>query len=74
MSGHNRPRRRVSPALPALALVALAVIAVVAAAGAWAQSGRSLPRYVSLRAGEVNVRTGPGVRYPIEWVFQRKVH
>lgn len=34
-------------------------------------SGRELPRFVSLRSDEVNVRTGPGLRYPIEWVFQR---
>lgn len=30
-----------------------------------------LPRFVSLRAGEVNVRAGPGFRYPIEWVYRR---
>lgn len=35
-------------------------------------SGLPLPRFVSLRADEVNLRTGPGVRYPIEWVFERK--
>lgn len=36
-----------------------------------AATGLPLPRYVSLRASEVNVRTGPGVRYPVDWVFQR---
>ena len=35
-------------------------------------SGLPLPRFASLRAGEVNVRTGPGVQYPIDWVFQRQ--
>ena len=30
-----------------------------------------LPRFVSLKADEVNVRTGPGTRYPIAWVFVR---
>ena len=30
-----------------------------------------LPRYVSLRAGEVNVRRGPGLEYRIDWVFRR---
>lgn len=30
-----------------------------------------LPRYVSLRAGEVNVRRGPGLDYRIDWVFRR---
>ena len=30
-----------------------------------------LPRYVSLRSGEVNMRRGPGLDYRIDWVFQR---
>ena len=34
-------------------------------------SGLPLPRFVSLRADEVNMRTGPGVRYPVDWVYQR---
>jgi SH3-like domain-containing protein len=29
-------------------------------------------RFASLRANEVNVRAGPGVRYPVKWVFVRK--
>jgi SH3-like domain-containing protein len=35
-------------------------------------SGLPLPRFASLRSGEVNLRTGPGTRYPIEWVLVRK--
>ncbi len=31
-----------------------------------------LPRFVSLRSDTVNVRSGPGVRYPIEWVFTKR--
>ncbi|MBK20605.1 MAG: hypothetical protein CMM52_17375 [Rhodospirillaceae bacterium] len=34
-----------------------------------AQTGLPLPRFVSLRASEVNLRTGPGTRYPVEWVL-----
>ena len=34
-------------------------------------AGLPLPRFVTLRAPEVNMRTGPGVRYPIEWVYSR---
>lgn len=34
-------------------------------------SGLPIPRFVSLKAGEVNVRTGPGTRYPIQWVYKR---
>ena len=37
-----------------------------------AQQINNEPRFVSLRADEVNVRTGPGVRYPVKWVFVRK--
>ena len=35
-------------------------------------SGLPLPRFVSLRAAEVNLRTGPGVQYPVDWIFQRE--
>jgi SH3-like domain-containing protein len=34
-------------------------------------SGLYLPRFDSLRADIVNMRTGPGVQYPVEWVFKR---
>lgn len=34
-------------------------------------SGLPLPRYVSLRDDVVNMRTGPGVRYPVDWVYRR---
>lgn len=34
-----------------------------------AQTGLPLPRYVSLRSNQVNLRTGPGFRYPVEWVY-----
>jgi len=35
-------------------------------------SGLPLPRFVSLRSGEVNMRLGPGFRYPIIWIYTRK--
>ncbi|MCX7380859.1 MAG: SH3 domain-containing protein [Alphaproteobacteria bacterium] len=31
-----------------------------------------LPRFASLRSDEVNLRTGPGTRYPIEWQYHRR--
>lgn len=37
-----------------------------------ADSETAIPRFVSLRSGEVNVRAGPGPRYPIKWVFLQK--
>src|SRR5271167_3380417 len=32
-------------------------------------SNLPIPRFASLRASDVNLRTGPGTRYPIDWVF-----
>ncbi|MEH6402402.1 MAG: SH3 domain-containing protein [Sneathiella sp.] len=36
-----------------------------------AYAGSPTPRFVSLSSNEVNVRVGPGKRYPISWVFTR---
>jgi SH3-like domain-containing protein len=35
-------------------------------------SGLPLPRFVSFRSDEVNLRTGPGVRYPVDWIYTRR--
>ena len=37
-----------------------------------ADAAGKLPRFVSLRADKVNLRVGPGVRYPISWIYARK--
>lgn len=37
----------------------------------FAQSGLPVPRFTSLASNTVNVRVGPGKRYPISWVFTR---
>jgi len=44
---------------------------LASAAGGASNSGLPIPRFVSLRPNEVNVRTGPGTRYPISWVYRR---
>nr|WP_246503769.1 SH3 domain-containing protein [Plastoroseomonas arctica] len=31
-----------------------------------------LPRFASLRSDEVNMRAGPGTRFPIEWTYRRR--
>jgi SH3-like domain-containing protein len=36
------------------------------------KQGLKIPRFVSMRLGEVNLRVGPGQRYPIAWVFTKK--
>ncbi|MCW3477694.1 SH3 domain-containing protein [Limobrevibacterium gyesilva] len=35
-------------------------------------TGQALPRWASLRSDEVNLRTGPGTRYPVDWVYRRR--
>ena len=35
-------------------------------------TGLPLPRFASLRADDVNMRSGPGERYPILWLYRRR--
>jgi SH3-like domain-containing protein len=54
----------------------LALIVAATLAGAASAQSRPdqlpIPRFVSLRSDEVNLRTGPGTRYPVEWVMRRR--
>ena len=34
-------------------------------------SGNPLPRFISLAAAKAYMRTGPGLQYPVIWVYQR---
>ena len=56
----------------AIAVLLVLGSAIAADAQQDGSSGLPLPRFVSLRAGEVNLRTGPGVQYPIEWIYQKQ--
>lgn len=40
-------------------------------AGAFAAE-RDLPRFASLKAEKAYLRTGPGLRYPVEWVYTKR--
>ncbi len=51
--------------------LAIALLFSSGPVAAQSETGLPLPRFVSLRADAVNLRTGPGVRYPIDWVFTR---
>lgn len=46
--------------------------AVVSADDEQDLSGLPVPRFVSLRSNEVNMRVGPGTRYSINWVYRRE--
>lgn len=35
-------------------------------------TGLSLPRFAAFRSDEVNLRAGPGTRYPIDWIYKRR--
>ncbi len=59
--------------------VALFMFICFLSGSVWAEDGAGIktppapaPHFASLRSGEVNMRTGPGTRYPIEWVYKRK--
>lgn len=58
---------------PGLALVALLLCASLGMAQErGAVTNLPLPRYVSLKASEANVRRGPSLTHRIDWVFKRR--
>jgi SH3-like domain-containing protein len=50
----------------------LALAAALAGAVQAAEKNLPVPRFVTLRSDQVNLRTGPGDRYPIDWVLTRR--
>jgi SH3-like domain-containing protein len=56
------------------ALLIWVLILVTASVPALArdQTALPLPRFVSLRASKINLRSGPGMNFPIQWVYQRR--
>jgi len=35
-------------------------------------ANKDLPYFASIKASEANVRTGPSVKYPIRWLYQKR--
>lgn len=76
----TKPGTKPAPKAPAAAAGAAAGAAAVAIPAPVVPAEPSkgtatsmpLPRFASLRSDEVNLRTGPGVRYPIDWVYKRR--
>lgn len=54
-------------------VVVFALCAALPFAAAAERSGLPLPRFVSLRSDEVNLRTGPGTQYPVSWIYRRQM-
>ena len=63
------------PGIPAATGLALVLVCAAVSGGAAQELGPEtnlpMPRYVSIRASEVNVRRGPGLDYRVDWVFKR---
>ncbi|MEM8869014.1 MAG: SH3 domain-containing protein [Pseudomonadota bacterium] len=60
-------------------ILSLLLASVLACGAVWAEdtprgpvTNLPLPRYVSLKASEANVRRGPGLTHRIDWVFQHR--
>ena len=53
-------------------LIAIWIACAAAAAERGPVTGLAVPRYVSLKASEANVRRGPGLTHRIDWVYKRR--
>lgn len=60
------------PAKLAISIVVAGAILIATTVPVLAETGLPLPRFASLRANKVHLRTGPGVRYPVDWIFVRR--
>ena len=56
----------------AAALLSALGVQALPASGAENYPREKLPRFVSLRSDQVNLRVGPGQTFPIDWVLTRK--
>jgi SH3-like domain-containing protein len=55
-----------------IALILFIISAQFAYAEVGPVTGLPLPRFVSLKSSDTNLRKGPNVRFPISWHYQRK--
>ena len=70
LGGLMQPLRRCRGLMMSSLMILAAALPAVPA-NARDQSGLPVPRYVSLRSNQINLRSGPGMNFPIEWVYQR---
>lgn len=52
--------------------LAIVIFLALPAAGYATEQKPIVPRFASLRHGKVHMRTGPGTRFPIRWVYRRR--
>ena len=53
-------------------LTGIAIVALIATA-AQAQSTKKTPYWVSMKADEARMRTGPSTDFPVKWVYKRQL-
>jgi SH3-like domain-containing protein len=58
---------------PMLKLITMLIIILFSPLHSYAQQEKlPIPRFASLKFAEVNVRTGPGEKYPVKWIMKRE--
>ena len=67
-----RPSAETAPRKPAAASAASPQPPATEEANKGSVTGLPIPRFVALRTDDVNMRKGPGFRYPIEWDYKRR--
>ncbi|MBD3625007.1 MAG: aspartyl-trna synthetase, partial [Rhodobacteraceae bacterium] len=65
-------RSRLHGIITALVLLLAAPAPAQEAVTRGAVTNLPIPRYVSIKASEANVRRGPSLSHRIDWVFQRR--
>lgn len=63
---------RIGASLLIVLLIAAASVPAAQAAERGSVTNLPLPRYVSIKSNEVNVRRGPSLTHRIDWVFKRR--
>lgn len=53
-------------------LLSFILLIFLVSSNTYASKKLPVPRFVSTKSAEVNARSGPGISYPIEWVFIKK--
>jgi SH3-like domain-containing protein len=47
------------------------LLSVLFSASVYAKPAPEIPYYASIKADKANIRTGPSVRYPIQWIYNK---
>lgn len=55
-----------------LRLLFALMLSLLAAGNSFAEEKLPVPRFVSIKSNEANIRTGPSQKYPVVWVFIKK--